>query len=339
VTFEDSSPRRPLARRLTITTLGAIVVIAAIAIGVALRSSSPPLPTLNASYKCVPGSLIPQLKPGQSGTLTSSYGGFTATFRATMPAKTPANALIEGMPLKGTLTMTEGGRSWTLPGPANTKDSQINALCVVAFHRERDPGVMIEGFTGGAHCCEVPVIYLYDKTQNDYAKVVDMSPSNYKDPHAFNDNEGFIPKVAGNQVLLETQDGTFAYAFGCYACSESPIVLDSVDATGLTDVTGQHHSLVTADAAAIWKNALASVKAEGEANPAVFPAPFGFLAPWVADECVLGRGSSAWSEIERLDSEGKLSDALYYKETLKHGSFVTSLYTFLLADDYCTGQI
>jgi hypothetical protein len=315
-----------------------VVAIAAISAGVVAFSRSS-LPVLNANYKCVPGPLISQLKPGQRGTLTESYGGFTATFRAALPASTSTNRPMVGMPFQGTLTMTQGGRSWNLPRPANTNDSEINVMCVIAFQREQDPGVMLEGFTGGAHCCEVPVIYLFDQADDRYVKVVDMSPNHYQDPHAFDDNEGFIPKVVGTHVLLQTGDDQFAYAFGCYACSELPLVLDSVSAGGLTDVTPQHPQLVAANARAIWKNALGAVRAETVTTQAIIPAPFGFLAPWVADECVLGRGATAWSAILRLEHEGKLSDARYFEATTNHGSFVAHLHSFLLRDDYCTGQI
>jgi len=46
------------------------------------------------------GPLIPQLKAGGSGTMSTTYGGFTATFRATLPASTPANRAMLGMPFK-----------------------------------------------------------------------------------------------------------------------------------------------------------------------------------------------------------------------------------------------
>jgi hypothetical protein len=335
---ETPTPTRSRSLRYATIACAAIVVIAAVVIGITFSSGSA-LPVSNASYKCVPGPQIPQLKPGKNGTLTTTYGSFTATFRATEPGNAPENGLDTGTPFNGTLTMTQGGTTWTLPRPANPNVAQINVMCVIAFQRERHPGVMVEGFTGGAHCCEVPVIYLYNHVENRYAKVVDMSPNNYKDPHAFDDNEGFIPKVVGHQVLLTTGDGQFSYAFGCYACEVLPIVLDSVGTDGLSDVTPQYPSLVAADARATWKYVLGSVKAETAAVPRIVPLPFGFLAPWVADECVLGRGASAWSAVLRLQREGKLNDALYHQYATNRGSFVANLRSFLLRTDYCTGQI
>jgi hypothetical protein len=138
-----------------------------------------------------------------------------------------------------------------------------------------------------------------------------------------------------------TGNDQFAYVFGCYACSELPIVLDSVGVEGLTDVTPQHPSLVSVNARAIWKNALGSIEAETGTVGGIIPPPFGFLAPWVADECVLGRGASAWSRVLQFQREGKLSHALYdeYAMNRDRGSFVTQLHSFLLRNDYCTGQI
>jgi hypothetical protein len=325
-----------LTRRAAVVTLAGVLVVAAVVIGVSAFSGSA-LPQLAANYKCVPPASIPQLKPGKSATLTTSYGGFRATFRSVKEAPTP-NSFPSGTPFEGMLTMSVGGLSWTLPRPFNAEESQINALCVIAFQRGRHPGVMMEGFTGGAHCCEAPVIYLFNRVDNRYDKVVDMSPIDFENAHAFDPNQGFYPMVVDSQVLLKTDDGQFDYAFGCYACSEEPIVLDSVGPNGLTDVTPQHPSIVTANADSIWKNAQQALDAETPSLQSSI-GPFGFLAPWVADECVLGRGSTAWSTIEKLNRDGKLSDARYHVYATNHGSFVAGLHAFLLRDDYCTGQI
>ncbi len=312
--------------------LGAVVVIAATVLVVTLTSNSP-LRVLVAGYKCVPAQSIPQLRVGQSTTLSTSYGGFTASFHSTVQVASDGGPTV-GVPFSGTTTMTQGPQRWTLPRPDNSKGSTIDVMCVIAFSRGRYPGVMIEGWSGGANCCQIPVIYLFDRSQDRYAKVVDMSPNSYKDPHAYFDAEGFIPKVAGNQVLLATADGQFDYAFACGGCSAEPIVFDAVDAGGLTDVTLQHPSLVAANARALWSYVEKSIQ-----HPAEAYSRFGFVAPWVADECAIGRGATAWTTVERLRRQGLLSDALYHEYALDHGSYVSSLHAFLLRHDYCVGQI
>ncbi len=326
-----------VARRIAVATLATVVVIAPMVMGES-ASSGAPAPVLAANYKCVSTASIPQLRAGKRATLTASYGGFTATFRSAKQPPASNGYPVAGTPFTGTLTMTHAGKTWTLPRADNTQESQLSALCVIAYHREQHPGVMMVGYTGGAHCCEAPVVYVFDRGLDRYDKVVDMSPIDFENSHAFDPNQGFLPMVVGSHVLLRTDDGTFDYAFGCYACSEAPIVLDSVGSDGLTDVTGLHRSIVAADAGAIWKNAARALAAETPTLQSSI-GPFGFLAPWVADECVLGRGATAWSKIESLNRQGKLSNARYHLLATNHGSFVVSLHRFLLRDDYCTGQI
>jgi len=329
VIIENSSPKRPSALRYATVAIGVVVVISAILVGVS-RSSSPSLRVLDASYKCVPGAQIPNLYIGDSGSMTTQYGGFTATFHASIPVNSVADGVEEGMPFRGTLTMSDNGKGWDLPGPTNSHGAVINAMCVIAFQPERHPGVMIEGFSGGAHCCEAPVVYLFH--HNHYVKAVDMSPNNYKDHLAFDHNQGFTPMVVGKRVLLRTGDDQFSYAFACYACSAGPIVLDAVGPNGLVDVTLQHPSLVAADARSLWKSAHKAAGLNGAGS-------FGILPAWVADECALGRGATAWSTIEHLSNTGVLSDGLYHQETFNHGSYLPSLKAFLLRHDYCIGQI
>ena len=113
--------------------------------------------------------------------MSTSYGTFTATYRATSPSTaTTTPGLNNGTPFDGTLTVTNGSTTWTLAKPDSPYMSQINEMCVIAFQPEVDPGVMIEGFTGGAHCCETPVIYLFNHAENRYVKVVDMSPIDFR---------------------------------------------------------------------------------------------------------------------------------------------------------------
>lgn len=322
-----------LVWRYAVSALVAVVAAAIVLVIVFIPVSNAPLPELADGFHCVPASQIPQLDIGSSGQMTTTYGHFTATFHASIPAPIlKYNGIFSGMPFRGDLTVSVGDKHWTLPRPNNPNGTVINALCVIALQRERHPAVMIEGFSGGAHCCEEPVIYLFNGREDRYVKAVDMSPLNFKDPHAFDYNAGFTPVVAGSRVLLRTGDDVFAYAFDCYACSAIPIVLDSVGPDGLSDVTLQHPSLVAANAATIWKSAQSSTTEFGAGA-------FGILPAWVADECALGRGATAWAVIERLQRQGKLSNALYAQETYNHGSYVASLKAFLLRNDYCTGEI
>jgi hypothetical protein len=329
---ETTPPRGSFALKVATVSTVVVVVIAVVVLGLS-KSSPTPLRVLAARYDCVPSAEFPQLTfGGKSGEISTTYGGFTATYRASVPDSSAGVKFGAGMPFNGALTISDGTTKWALPRPKNAGDSSIETMCVIAFHRERFPSVMIQGFSGGAHCCDVPVIYAYDDTEKRYVTLVDMSPDHYMDPHAFDPNQGFTPVLAGTQVLLKTGDGRFDYAFDCFACSATPIVLDAVVGDGLTDVTLQHPARVVADARSIWKSA--------QTQAAQFGAgAFGLLPAWVADECALGRGATAWTTIQDLAKAGKLSDELFYEETLNRGSYVARLRSFLLRNDYCTGQI
>jgi len=123
VQFKRELPKMSLAWRFSVIGLVVVVFAAAFVIGQTLRSSSP-RPVVADGYNCIPGSLIPQLKPGASGTMTTKYGGFAARFRSSIPAPAPANGLNVGMPFGGTLTMSGDGKSWVLPRPDNPNVSQ-----------------------------------------------------------------------------------------------------------------------------------------------------------------------------------------------------------------------
>ena len=180
------------------------------------------------------------------------------------------------------------------------------------------------------------MLYDYDASSAHYVKVLDLSNFNTKSPVAFDDNAGFVPKAVGPEVLLETEDGAFAYRFGCYACTPMPIRLDAFVGHRLVDVTAKFPTLVAAEAASLWTGVQSAIATE-TSDPA--GAPFGEVAAWVADECTLHLGASAWTKILVLRRAGSLSDAAYHLATFTKRPFLSDLRTFLLAHHYCAGQI
>jgi hypothetical protein len=327
-----------LGEKRPLRLLLGVVVIAALVTTVAVLSGGAPSVATNApaGFKCAPYTAFPSVRLGHHATVGEKFGGYHASFSATA-TKGDTLAYPNGMPFTGVLTVTHDGQSWTLPRPSYTKYYQIDYLCVVRFSPGESPSVLVEGFTGGAHCCEVPVLYSYNSSTSQYVKAVDMSPNNYKSSLAFDINGGFRPRLVGTKVLLQTEDDHFAYTFGCYACTPMPIVLDAFNGTKLTDVTAQHPSLLRREAASLFKSA--TMYAKGEHSPALSGiGPFGPLAAWTADECALDRGAQAWASVLRFQSAGELSDKIYFADTLIKGSFVAQLRTFLLKGDYCSGQ-
>lgn len=337
---EEHHVTRP---RRTLITLLVVVVVAAVAFGVVdLTHSS--TPTVQAGFSCAPQSSFPPLHPGQHGSVEVTDGGYVATFAATAPRTTSETALPYGVPFNGVLTLTHGSKTWVLPKPRRPNYADLDDLCVIQFSRSGPPSVLVEGYSGGAHCCYEPVLYSVDSSNSSsarYQKVIDWSPLNYKSSLKFDNNGGYRPTIAGDQVLLRTEDDAFAYTFGCFACTPMPIRLDALHDGRLLDVTARYPGRVTREATELWRQVQSQVALERRTSAAQRVAPFGVLAAWVADECVVGHGVSAWSQLRQLNDDGLLSNAIYYRDTLikPKGTFSSSLRQFLLRHGYCAGQL
>jgi len=155
----------------------------------------------------------PQLKAGGSGTMSTTYGGFTATFRRLSRPSTPANGDARDALQGNADREPRADRVGRFLG-REPNDSEINVMCVIAFQREPDPGVMVEGFTGSALLRSAGDLPLRPR-HNRYVKVLDMIRITI-DPQRSTTNEGVIPTVVGRHV---PPDGTSVrYAFRCYAC-------------------------------------------------------------------------------------------------------------------------
>lgn len=316
--------RRP---RCYVLWLAALVTFAAVS--VVLTTGRSTASVARPGYSCLSSTAL-GARP--SGATEVRFDGFE--LRVVVAPTTSS-----GAPSASVLVVSGSQRHWVLPKPRDLRVSTLDQLCLVRFHQGAVPDVIMEGFTGGAHCCQQPVFYAFDGLHSRYDKVVDLTAATSALRVAWDANGGFAPMRVGGQILLRTEADHFAYAFGCYACTPMPIQLDTFGAGGLRDVTGQHPLLVAKEAAQLRKLAVAQANA-ASSNQFVGSGPFGPLAAYVADSCVLGRGDAAWKVVARLQRQGKLPTQLFRTETaFPRGSFATNLRTFLLKDEYCVGQI
>jgi hypothetical protein len=154
----NTTSRFHVTNRISVVLV--VVVVAALTFAfVALTSNSTPsTSTTKAGSTCAPYTAFPSLKLGDRGSVSAAYDGFRATFSATATKEDTIRFQPSGMPFTGKLTVTQGTRTWSLPTPSMTKDYQIDDLCVISFAKGQQPAVLTEGYTGGAHCCELPVL-------------------------------------------------------------------------------------------------------------------------------------------------------------------------------------
>jgi len=150
----------------------------------------------------------------------------------------------------------------------------------------RSPEVVVSLYTGGAHCC----------FENEFVLLR---------PHGraigvFHDwgDLGYRGQWLHGRYWLVTGDDRFAYAYTSFAGSAFPMQVWTIDAPGrLVDVTRKRLDLVAANAKRLWKTYVANRK-RGDV--------LGVVAPWCADEYLLGKRSVCNDELERALAHGYL---------------------------------
>jgi subtilisin-like proprotein convertase family protein len=162
-------------------------------------------------------------------------------------------------------------------------------LAVRDLDGDGEPEVLLDLYTGGAHCCFYTVILRFDGR-------------GYRSSVAFWGDPGYELRDLDRDGRPEfvTADDRFAYAFTSYAGSVLPIQVRRYDHGALTDVTSEFPALVRAEAASLRREYLRDRR-----NPDADVR--GLLAGWLADEYRLGRQDEAWRQIEAAYRRGELS--------------------------------
>jgi len=179
-----------------------------------------------------------------------------------------------------------------------------------------EPEVLVDLYTGGAHCCFYTLILRFDG--RSYRSTVAL----WGDPgHDLRDLDH------DGRPEFVTADDRFAYQFTSYAASFLPVQVRSYDHGTMTDVTSRFPALVRADAAYLWSQYQSDRKNRQNDMR-------GALAAWLADEYRLGLAGEGWKQIEAAYRRGELSsprvDALWPAGR----KYVTALRAFLVKSGY-----
>jgi len=152
-----------------------------------------------------------------------------------------------------------------------------------------EPEVLVDLYTGGAHCCFWTAILHYDGRT-------------YRGNAVFWGDPGYELRDLNHdgRPELVTADDRFAYEFTSYAQSVLPILIRRYDHGKLTDVTNEYPALIRHEAASLWAEYLKDHR-QPDADMR------GLLAGWLADEYRLGRGAEGWEQIQAAFRRGELS--------------------------------
>jgi subtilisin-like proprotein convertase family protein len=153
---------------------------------------------------------------------------------------------------------------------------------------DREPEVVVDEYSGGAHCCTYSLVYR--RSASGYTTLIRRWG-----------NVGYrlIDLDRDGRPEVRSADDRFAYAFTAYATSLEPVQIWRYDRGRLVDVTRSFPAVVAADARAAWRLYLR----ERRAQPREVR---GVLAAWLADQLVLGRGPAGWRALDEAYRRGDL---------------------------------
>jgi hypothetical protein len=151
-----------------------------------------------------------------------------------------------------------------------------------------EPEVLLDLFTGGAHCCVKTRVYWFDGA--GYRSLV----------HDFRDL-GYRLRDLGGSTAPEfvSGDGRFGYLFASFASSVFPLQVWAFRHGALVDVTRRFPARVRADARHAWR-LYRKARASGVYEPR------GAIAAWAADRYLLGRRAATLRHLRALARSGAL---------------------------------
>jgi hypothetical protein len=230
-------------------------------------------------------------RANDAGTITKSAGAVNATLEwdaADFGIANPRLAVIrDGVRYDQTIVdiCDVGCILVTDDGPGDASGTSM--LKVADLDADGESEVLVDTFSGGAHCCLTARILTWNGTGYT-PKDIDYRDVGYALKDADGDGR---PELVG-------QDPVFAAAFTAYAASAFPPLVYRVDHGTLVNVTRKYPKLIRASATRLLKD-LRKARRGDEVR--------GVLAAYVADQYLLGKGATGTREIDRQRRQGRVS--------------------------------
>lgn len=242
-----------------------------------------------------PSAAFARSAPSGPQTASASLGSTTATLTWTQPDG-EASSGVDDLHLM----ITRGGAeafSQDLPFlcdsclvGAGTPDTP--PLQVADLDADGEPEVLVDTFSGGAHCCFELSVFGFQSAAGTYGHV-ERPLGNVFFQLQDLDQDG--------RTELVTADDRFAYAFTSYAGSAFPPLVLNYAGGQLTDVTRQHLALVRADAAGLLEAIRRRKHGRDDERR-------GLIAAYVAEQHLLGTPQKGLAELARVRRRGLLGN-------------------------------
>jgi hypothetical protein len=232
-------------------------------------------------------------------TATASSGATTATasYRAAAGGY-PADSSL-------TLAITSGGAVLVRTRIDLAPDvwPGHRFLYVADVEQRGSPDVVVDLYTGGAHCCSIVRVYRKVAASATYTSV----QRDFWDP-------GTRLEMVGGGYAFLSADSRFEYEFTSFAFSGDPTAIWRLRAGRFVDVTRRFPAQISADAARWWRSYVAN-RRQGLG--------LGFIAAWAGDEDLLGKGALVVHTLAAQNAAGFLRSG----DGQTHGgsAFITAL--------------
>jgi subtilisin-like proprotein convertase family protein len=181
-----------------------------------------------------------------------------------------------------------------------------------------EPEVLLELFSGGAHCCSLTLILGYDARHARYRSTLGYW-GNY--------GSQIVDLDGDRRPEIAAFDERFVYEFAAYVFSEAPVQIWQYERGQLVDVTRRYPKATEDQAAELWASYL---KARDEPDADVR----GILAAWQADMALLGREEEGWRRLDEAYRRGDLGRTKQVLGWPAGRNYLATLRTFLRRTGY-----
>ena len=185
---------------------------------------------------------------------------------------------------------------------------------VVDLNGDGQTEVVVDLYSGGAHCCSIDDVYSIDAGSGAVTET----------ERVWGDPDASLQDLSHNGRLeFLTADDRFAYAFDAFAFSGLPLLIERFTNGAFVDVTSTYPALVAADATRWYRLYRENIRTH---------TGLGALAAWAADEDTLGREALVSRVLSRENRHGHLhSDGPPWKGG---SAYVNQLQRFLKRTGY-----
>jgi hypothetical protein len=179
-----------------------------------------------------------------------------------------------------------------------------------------EPEILLDLYTGGAHCCLYTRLYRHDPAA---APPYGFALHWWGNPgYAFRDFD------RDGRPELRSSDDRFAYEFTSFAGSLLPVQIWRFDGADLVDVTREFPAVIRKDLASLWR---LHVRERGKRDADVR----GVIAAWVAEKYLVGERAAGLRRLERERKAGYLDGPTPWQSGR---AFVRQLKRFLSVNGY-----